>query len=152
MSAFHGVDQHPNLAMTANILRLLSHPARLSIALLLLSGPQTVSFLETHLGIKQPNLSQHLSLLRDAAVLTSTRKAKSAIYEIHPGLAERILISLAEALTPHKHSPTERTQNTSPAAPAPYTTTAPASLGVDEGEALMFATVHYPHTDRTKQA
>lgn len=54
---------------TAPLLRLLGHPVRLHIALQLHQQPQTVSALEMQLNIRQPNLSQHLAVLRAAGLL-----------------------------------------------------------------------------------
>lgn len=140
-----------DLSVPANILRLLSHPVRLSITLLLLSGPRTVSFLETHLALKQPNLSQHLAILRDANILNASRKAKSVTYEIQAGMAERILTSISQALpemneqahaAPELAKPPETLQVSGGSKEV-----APCShwIQAEEGEAQVFATIHYPH-------
>lgn len=142
--------QDTDLAVLANTLRLLGHPMRLSIALLLLSGPRTVAAIESLLDLRQPNLSQHLAILRDAHVLVSSRKAKSVTYEIAEGLPGQILAALA-AIRPGR--PPAR-ETAAPAAlpahgeihsPDSGAGAAPAPIhGSDQGEALVFATIRPP--------
>jgi DNA-binding transcriptional ArsR family regulator len=87
-----------DLAATANYLRMISHPSRLAIALLLLEGPCPVSVMESSLGLRQPNLSQHLGLLRDANILTSVRQAKSVVYELSAGPVRDLVEAIAGSL------------------------------------------------------
>ncbi len=134
--------RHTDLETPADILKLLGHPIRLAITLLLLSGPKTVSFIETHLGFKQPNLSQHLAILRDAKIVRSSRRAKSVTYEIGAGLPQRILLALSAALANEPAPPEYETQipahtDTPQARPTP-------AKHLDDQEALVFATVRYP--------
>jgi DNA-binding transcriptional ArsR family regulator len=86
-----------DLVATANYLRMISHPSRLAIALLLLDGSCPVSVMESSLGLRQPNLSQHLGLLRDANILTSVRQAKSVVYELSPGPVRDLVEAIARA-------------------------------------------------------
>lgn len=46
------------------VLRILAHPARIKILEELLDGVKCVSDFEESMGISQPNISQHLALLR----------------------------------------------------------------------------------------
>ncbi len=87
-----------NLVATANYLRMVSHPSRLAIVLLLLEGPCPVSVMESSLGLRQPNLSQHLGMLRDASILTSVRQAKSVVYELCMGPARDLVEAIARSL------------------------------------------------------
>ena len=58
-----------NIRQAADLMRRLSNPNRLMIACALIEGEQSVSELETKLGIKQPILSQQLADLREAGVV-----------------------------------------------------------------------------------
>ncbi|HDH05616.1 MAG TPA: ArsR family transcriptional regulator [Nitrospirae bacterium] len=51
------------------ILKLVAHPARLSILEELSKGVKCVSDFQEFLEISQPNISQHLSILRHAGVI-----------------------------------------------------------------------------------
>ncbi|MDN3564872.1 metalloregulator ArsR/SmtB family transcription factor, partial [Paeniroseomonas aquatica] len=63
--ALHGASGCDPQAV-AEFLRALAHPMRLSILCRLLEGECAVSGFETELGLKQPNLSQQLAMLREA--------------------------------------------------------------------------------------
>jgi len=119
-------------AEIAVLLRQLGHPVRLNIALLLHQKPQTVSQLEAQLNIRQPTLSQHLAVLREAGLLYATREAKSVTYAVSDGLAAR-LVAVFSALV-------SESQPEHPAPPATQTT--PVSR---QGDELMFATIRFPH-------
>jgi DNA-binding transcriptional ArsR family regulator len=84
-----------DLVATANYLRMISHPSRLAIAFLLLDGPCPVSVMESSLGLRQPNLSQHLGLLRDANILSSVRQAKSVVYALSAGPVRDLVEAIA---------------------------------------------------------
>lgn len=81
----------------ASSLRILGHPNRLAIAVLLLEGACAVSEIESRLRLRQPNLSQHLGLLRDAGLLTSERQAKSVRYALADGPVRRLVREVAHA-------------------------------------------------------
>lgn len=66
----------------ADFLRALAHPMRLRILCRLVEGELPVSGFETELGLKQPNLSQQLSHLRDAELVTTRRDGKSIFYSL----------------------------------------------------------------------
>lgn len=87
-----------NIVAMANCLRIVSHPSRLAIVLFLLDGSSTVSGIEQALGLRQPNLSQHLGVLRDAQLLTATRHAKSVVYEVAEGKTRTIAAALRSCL------------------------------------------------------
>ena len=79
----------------ATLLRTLANPGRLQIVLRLLAGEAAVAELEQELGIRQPTLSQQLGELRDAGLVAGRREAKTVIYRLVPGRAERLVIALA---------------------------------------------------------
>lgn len=83
----------------AALLRVLANPARLGIALRLLDGECSVGQLEEELGLKQPNLSQHLAEMRDAGLLVSRREARMVFYKVNPGKASQMLECLRLGLS-----------------------------------------------------
>ena len=64
------------------LLRALANPARLRIALRLLDGACAVGVLEAELGLRQPNLSQHLAELREAGLVAARREARTVVYTL----------------------------------------------------------------------
>src|SRR5271157_5295915 len=51
------------------LLKMVAHPIRIKILEELTKGVKCVSHLEAFLGLRQPNVSQHLSLLRHYGVI-----------------------------------------------------------------------------------
>lgn len=78
----------------AELLKTLSHPARLMLACTLAEGEYSVGELEEALGIHQPTLSQQLGVLREAGIVETRRDAKQIFYR----LAEARAAQLIEAL------------------------------------------------------
>jgi len=67
----------------ANLLKAMGHPLRLRILCLLGSGDEiSVQDLVERVGTSQSNISQHLSLLREAGVLRTRRDATRVYYRI----------------------------------------------------------------------
>ncbi len=65
--------------MQAEICKTLANPTRLRILHVLREGEKSVCELTGLLGLRQSNLSQHLSIMRQAQIL-KTRKQGSNIY------------------------------------------------------------------------
>ncbi|MBN2201364.1 winged helix-turn-helix transcriptional regulator [bacterium] len=80
---------------SALLLKALSHPTRLRIVALIREQRPCVKSMEELLGVSQPNLSQHLSLLRHAGVVESERDGNQVCYRIKN---ERVL-KLLDALS-----------------------------------------------------
>ena len=87
-----------DIAAGVALLRVLANPARLRIALHLLDGERPVGQIEAVLGLRQPNLSQHLGALREAGLLVSRREARAVFYQVAPGRARQLLASLRQGL------------------------------------------------------
>ena len=79
----------------ALLLKALSHPTRLRIVALIREQRPCVKSMEELLGVSQPNLSQHLSLLRQTGVVESERDGNQVCYRIKN---ERVL-KLLDALS-----------------------------------------------------
>lgn len=81
----------------SEILKALSHPVRLCIAKGLLESPESnVSEMQDCLQIPQSTLSQHLSKLKNAGVVTNERRGTEMLYCISNIKAERIIQILFE--------------------------------------------------------
>ena len=83
-----------NIRQAADLMRRLSNPNRLMIACALVEGEQSVSELETKLGIKQPILSQQLADLREAGVVQARRSSKSVFYSVADAKAGHLIAAL----------------------------------------------------------
>ncbi|MDP8218282.1 MAG: metalloregulator ArsR/SmtB family transcription factor [Candidatus Theseobacter exili] len=64
----------------AKIFKLFSHPTRLLIVVELLKGRKCVSGINELVKVRQPNISQHLSLLRLNGIVESKQNGKEACY------------------------------------------------------------------------
>ena len=83
----------------AEFLRALAHPTRLQILCRLLNGEAAVAAFESELGLKQPNLSQQLGLLREAGLVTARREAKSIFYSLADDKVRPVLETLRDAFS-----------------------------------------------------
>lgn len=81
--AVSGVKEHDPVAIdrAAELFKALSTAARVSI-LLQLRHPASVSQLVDATGLSQPLVSQHLRVLRGAALVTVTRRGRGAVYAL----------------------------------------------------------------------
>lgn len=70
------------LELKAKALQALGHPARLLILEALRDGERCVCEIGPVLGLRQPNVSQHLSVLRAAGLVTSRRDGTRVIYRL----------------------------------------------------------------------
>jgi DNA-binding transcriptional ArsR family regulator len=97
-----------HLASVARLFGMLSEPARLQILQALEGGPMTVSELIEKTGLKQANLSRHLGLLFDAAVVTRTREGSFVRYAI----AEPLVFDLCRLVCGKLHRDATRLAGT----------------------------------------
>jgi ArsR family transcriptional regulator len=68
--------------LQADVLKTLANPRRLEIIHRLADGPCEVGRLAAELGISQPNVSQHLALMRAAGVVTAVREGREVRYRL----------------------------------------------------------------------
>jgi DNA-binding transcriptional ArsR family regulator len=66
--------------LQADLLKALAHPRRLEIINLLRDGELPVGDIHTMLDLPQPNISQHLMVLRQAQVVEARRDGKQVYY------------------------------------------------------------------------
>ena len=72
----------PNHLASPDIFAVIGDPRRRRILELLAAGERSVGALATELGIAQPSVTQHLTALRDAALVTSEKRGTSSIYTL----------------------------------------------------------------------
>ena len=89
-------------------LRTLANPSRLEIVLHLLARETSVADLEKVLGMRQPNLSQHLGELRDAGLVQGRRESKSVFYSLAGEEQRRLVAAIAHGFGGGPASPVLR--------------------------------------------
>jgi ArsR family transcriptional regulator len=72
----------PIYELQAEVLKTMANARRLEIIHRLALGPMTVGRLADELGVAQPNLSQHLALMRTAGVVESERDGREIRYRL----------------------------------------------------------------------
>ena len=81
----------------ASVLKAMGHPLRLRILCMLAGGEEiSVQDLVERVGTTQSNVSQHLSLLRDAGVICARRDATRVYYRLAAQEFERLLTLLRQ--------------------------------------------------------
>lgn len=84
-----------DIEATAERFKAVAHPLRLSIVCLLAQGERTVGEICEAVGTSQPNVTQHLGILRDKALLASRKDANRVYYRIADHRLESIIGILA---------------------------------------------------------
>jgi ArsR family transcriptional regulator len=77
----------PQAEALADVLRAIAEPARLQLISLIQAtrdGEACVCDLTAPLGLGQPTVSHHLKVLRDAGLVTRTRRGSWAYYRLVP--------------------------------------------------------------------
>jgi ArsR family transcriptional regulator len=72
----------PIYSLQAEVLKTLASPRRLEIVHRLAAGPCEVGRLAQELGVSQPNVSQHLAVLRAAGVVVAERDGREVRYRL----------------------------------------------------------------------
>jgi DNA-binding transcriptional ArsR family regulator len=96
--------------LQADVLRVLASPARLEILHCLATEPLEVGRLAAKVGLSQPNVSQHLGVLRAAGLVSADRHGREIRYrltdpdvivacDVMRGVLRRRLERLAELAT-----------------------------------------------------
>jgi DNA-binding transcriptional ArsR family regulator len=82
------------------LLKVLSNPDRLRILCRLAEGEMSVGQLEDSLGIRQPTLSQQLTVLREEALVATRREGKHIHYRIDSPQAMAVMQVLHQQFCP----------------------------------------------------
>lgn len=80
-----------NLNVKARLFRGFGDPSRLKILESLISGEQTVSQIVERTGLSQPNVSNHLSCLRDCGLVASDQQGKFVEYRLSDPRVKELL-------------------------------------------------------------
>jgi DNA-binding transcriptional ArsR family regulator len=80
--------------LQADVLKTLANSRRLEIIHLLAEGPSEVNRLAEALGISQPNVSQHLAVLRAGGIVEAERDGR----EMHYRLSDPEIIVACETM------------------------------------------------------
>ena len=84
--------------LQAEVLKTLAHPRRLAILHRLAQGPCEVGRLAEDLDLTQPNVSQHLAVLRAAGIVEADRDGREVRYRlVDHHLSDIVLAAVAHA-------------------------------------------------------
>lgn len=79
------------LATKAKLFRGFGDPSRLAILETLLDGPKKVSDIVRVTGLSQPNVSSHLSCLRDCGLITTQSQGQYVICQVSDPRVQTLL-------------------------------------------------------------
>lgn len=92
-------------SLACTMLKILANEDRLLILCQLIQGARNVGELEEQLGIRQPTLSQQLTVLRDEGLVTTERNGKYIIYSLASVEAVQIMQTLYSVYCGKKQQP-----------------------------------------------
>lgn len=78
----------------SNLLKTISHPARLMIVCTLVDGEYSVGELEEKVDVHQPHLSQHMTVLRGSGIVETRREGKQIFYRLTEKKAAQLVGAL----------------------------------------------------------
>ncbi len=84
----------------SGILKSMSHPIRMKILYKLLEGDQTTGELLELVNTTNPNLSQHLNVLRDNGLITSKKEGTFIYNSIADKRIAKILVNIQNLFQP----------------------------------------------------
>ncbi len=90
----------------AQLLKVLTHPARLAILNILREGEHCVCHMEAHLGFRQAYISQQLIVLREAGLIQDRRDGWNVFYHVTEPRIFDVLAAVEQMVGPiQDHSP-----------------------------------------------
>jgi ArsR family transcriptional regulator len=79
----------------AEIFKALSHPIRLRIVCGLIQKKEcNVTKMVTHLNMPQPNVSQHINILKNAEIIEGYRNGNEICYKVTNKIVEKMIQAL----------------------------------------------------------
>lgn len=78
------------------VFKALADPTRRQVLQLLKDGPMKAGQIAEHVSVAKPTLSDHLSLLRQAELVSSEKNGTSITYWINASVLEEALLAFAE--------------------------------------------------------
>jgi DNA-binding transcriptional ArsR family regulator len=89
---------------TDEVFAALASSPRREVLRLLLDGPRTVNDIASHFDMRRPSVSEHLRVLRTAALVSERKVGRERYYQLEP----QPLIELREWLHPYERFWRER--------------------------------------------
>lgn len=74
--------------MQNSVFKALAHPARRQILSILRKGPQLAGDLAAEFDTSWPTMSRHLSVLKEAELVTAERQGNQILYRINTSVLE----------------------------------------------------------------
>lgn len=84
--------------IATNLMKVMANADRLMLLCQLSQGEKSVGELETILDIRQPTLSQQLTVLREAELVATRREGKSIFYRVSSRSALALLQVLSQEI------------------------------------------------------
>lgn len=84
-------------------LKALADPTRREILNLLKNGKLPAGEIAEHFDITQAAISRHLSVLKDADLISDTREGKFIFYELNATVLEEILLWISDLKGEREH-------------------------------------------------
>ena len=84
----------------AQMLKVLTHPARLAILNILQDGEHCVCHMEAHLGLRQAYISQQLMVLREAGLIQDRRDGWNVFYRVTEPRIFTVLSAVEQMIAP----------------------------------------------------
>lgn len=100
----------------AQLLKVLTHPARLAILNLLRDGENCVCHMEAHLGYRQAYISQQLMVLREAGLIQDRRDGWNVFYHVSEPRIFAVLAAVEQMVGP---APNQAACHSGAACPCP---------------------------------
>ena len=103
--ADHPVVETQSFEAQAQLLKLLTHPARLAILNILRDGEHCVCHMEAHLGYRQAYISQQLTVLREAGLIQDRRDGWNIFYRVAEPRIFAVLTAVEQIIPPGSKRP-----------------------------------------------
>ena len=85
-------------------LKALADPTRREILNLLKSGTKSAGEISDHFNITAAAISRHLSVLKEADLITDAREGKYIFYELNVSVLEEIMLWITDLKGDHHHA------------------------------------------------
>ena len=80
------------------IIKAIGNPVRINILRHLVAGPSCVTLTNEHIKVSQPNLSQHLKVLKEAGLIFSKKMRNKRCYSLSKPQEIKKLLEAVEGL------------------------------------------------------
>lgn len=80
----------------SSVFKALSDPTRRAVLSLLRKGPLSAGEVSAQFDVSRPTMSAHFAVLREAGLVTSTKKGNLVIYELQMSVLEEALLGFAQ--------------------------------------------------------